>query len=110
MMQYEIDRNDRELYPVGLTRLEGGIHISVASATKDCCLLLFPMKSKRSGNTDDEPVRIAFPEDGRIGDIWEMTVRGEGLLQCYYALEAEGKRFPDPCGRSFIGREKWGEP
>ncbi len=110
MMQYEIDRNDRELYPVGLTRLEGGIHISVASATKDCCLLLFPMKSKRSGNVDNEPVRIAFPEDGRIGDIWEMTVRGEGLLQCYYAFEAEGKRFPDPCGRSFIGREKWGDP
>lgn len=109
MMQYEIDKNDRKIYPIGLTRLEGGIHVSVASASKNCSLLLFPRQAKGAAKKEEEPVRIEFPEEGRAGDVWEMTVRGKGLERCLYAFEADGKAFPDPYGRAFYGREKWGD-
>lgn len=55
-----------------------------------------------------EAARIRFPEAGRHGQVWEMTVEGEGLQQYEYAFEADGKRFSDPCGRSFLGNEAWG--
>ncbi|MFR5294168.1 MAG: alpha-amylase [Clostridium sp.] len=36
-----------------------------------------------------------------------MTVNGT-FDTLYYAFEADGKRFSDPYGRSFAGRERWG--
>ena len=91
---------------MGLTPTEKGIHVSVAVAAKECSLLLFsPEKGK---GEKQEAAKIRFPEAGRHGQVWEMTVEGEDLEQYEYAFEADGKRFSDPCGRSFSGNETWG--
>lgn len=104
MRQYEIDNSDRKAYPLGLTNIKGGIHVSVAAAAKSCSLLLFMPSA-----ADDDFIRIPFPQDRRVGNVWSMTVLGKDLGHYEYAFEADGKPFPDPYGRSFAGREQWGE-
>ncbi len=108
MKQYQIDNHDETEYPMGLTLVNGGIHISVEAEAKVCSLLLFPQKSAKAA-ADAEPVRVAFPEEGRIGNVWEMTLLGDDFDRWSYAFEADGKRFSDPYGRRFCGREKWGD-
>jgi len=106
MRQYQIRIDSAGIYPMGLTPTEKGIHVSVAVAAKECSLLLFsPEKGK---GEKQEAAKIRFPEAGRHGQVWEMTVEGEDLEQYEYAFEADGKRFSDPCGRSFSGNETWG--
>ena len=102
MRQYKIDNSDRKAYPFGLTIVEGGIHVSVAVPAATCSLLLFLPSSKR------DPIRIPFPEGGRIGNVWEMTVLGGDLDRYEYAFEADGRCFPDPYGHTFTGQEDWG--
>ncbi len=109
MQKYKIDNNDRNVYPMGLTRLNGGIHISVAAVAETCSLLMFLSKNGRIAK-NASPMRIPFPQEGRIGDVWEMTVLGDDLDRYYYALEADGKAFADPYGQQFAGREKWADP
>ena len=104
MRQVLVDRHDTRAYPLGLTVVEGGIHISVAAAADCCSLLLFS-----SPDRPEADVRIPFPEEGRMGDVWEMTVLGDDLDQYWYAFEADGKAFADPCGRRFLGSEQWGQ-
>lgn len=102
MGQYQIDSRDRRVYPMGLSHIEGGIHISVAAAAKECYFLLFLPKREKESH------RIPFPEQGRMGDVWEMTLRGSDFERYEYAFEADGVRFSDPCGCAFCGRERWG--
>ena len=71
MLQYQIDRNDKNIYPMGLTIIKGGIHLSVMAAAKSCSLVLFACGTGKK----EEPVRIPFPEEDRIGNVWEMTVK-----------------------------------
>lgn len=104
MLQYQIDRNDKNIYPMGLTIITGGIHLSVAAAAKSCSLVLFACGTGKK----EEPFLIPFPEEGRTGDVWEMTLLAEGLSHYEYAFEIDGERKPDPCGHSFTGREQWG--
>lgn len=106
MRQYTVDLKDEKLYPMGLTPVAGGFHVSVAAAADTCCLLLFPAGSKKT----EEPIRIPFPPEKRQGDVWEMTLTGAGLDRYEYAFEADGRQFPDPYGRQFRGREQWGRP
>lgn len=105
MLQYKIDWNDENTYPMGLTMIEGGIHISVAAAARTCVLVLY---GPAAGKMEDI-VRIPFPEECRFGDVWEMTVRADGIDRYCYMLELDGKLTPDPCGRSFHGRDQWGK-
>lgn len=95
---------------MGLTKIEGGIHVAVTAAARECALLLFAPEAKRSGKKPvrKEKIRIAFPPEGRMGNVWEMDVRGDGLEHYEYAFEADGRKYCDPCGRSFKGREHWG--
>ena len=103
MRQYKIDSSDKRAFPLGLTHVEGGIHVAVAAAAETCSLLLYLSKKNQ-----EEPIRILFPEEGRMGNVWEMTVLGEDLDRYEYVFEADGKPFADPCGGSFSGREAWG--
>lgn len=110
MGQYRIEKDDNRGYPMGLTRIEGGIHVSVAAAAETCSLLLFPPEttySKRKGRRKPSDI-IPFPQDSRVGDVWEMTLMGEGLDRYDYAFEADGVRFADPRGVRIKGREQWG--
>lgn len=105
MDRYQIDRNDKKAYPMGLTIVKGGFHVSVEAAAESCSLLLF-LPGKRRGL---QPwITIPFPAGSRIGDVWEMTVRIADCGRYEYAFEAGGRRFADPCGRVFYGREQWG--
>ncbi len=105
MWQYKTDSSDRSAFPMGLTRIEGGIHISVAAAADTCELLLFPPQSRL-----DQAIRIPFPPSGRTGDVWEMDLAGENLDTYTYAFAADGYIFADPFGPQFAGREVWGDP
>ena len=108
MEQYQIDMNDSKVYPMGLTRTDGGIHVSAVSAAKACSLLLFVKEDKNGKEARFREVRnIPFPEEGKTGHVWSMTLNG-AFDDLYYAFEADGKRFSDPYGRSFAGRERWG--
>lgn len=93
---------------MGLTRTDGGIHVSAVAAAKACSLLLFVKEDKNGKEARFREVRnIPFPEEGKIGHVWSMTLNG-AFDDLYYAFEADGKRFSDPYGRSFAGRERWG--
>lgn len=108
MEQYQIDMNDSKVYPMGLTQTDGGIHVSVVAAAKACSLLLFVKEDKNGKEARFREVRnIPFPEEGKTGHVWSMTLNG-AFDDLYYAFEADGKRFSDPYGRSFAGRERWG--
>ena len=107
MEQYQIDVNDSRVYPMGLTRTDGGIHVSAVAAAKACSLLLFVKEDKNGKEARFREVRnIPFPEEGKTGHVWSMTLNG-AFDDLYYAFEADGKRFSDPYGRSFAGRERW---
>ncbi len=108
MEQYQIDLNDRNVYPLGLTHTDGGIHVSVVAAAKACSLLLFEKEEKAGKDIRFREVScIPFPKGQKMGRVWSMTVKG-ALDALYYAFEADGQRFSDPCGRAFTGRERWG--
>ena len=93
---------------MGLTRTDGGIHVSAVAAAKACSLLLFMKEDKNGKEARFREVRnIPFPEEGKTGHVWSMTLNG-AFDDLYYAFEADGKRFSDPYGRSFAGRERWG--
>ena len=93
---------------MGLTRTDGGIHVSAVAAAKACSLLLFVKEDKNGMEARFREVRnIPFPEEGKTGHVWSMTLNG-AFDDLYYAFEADGKRFSDPYGRSFAGRERWG--
>ncbi len=108
---WELVSCEEREYPLGLTQVEGGIHVSVAVDAKECTLLLFPHRGAdwSMQEQDAEPIRIAFPESGHVGTVWEMTLKGTGFDQYDYAFEIDGKAFSDPCGRSFSGQEIWGD-
>lgn len=111
MGQYQIDINYERTYPMGLTKTEDGIHVSVACAAETCSLLLFRQTSGGSRKAQEKAVfTIPFPGESRTGDVWEMTIHGLETEQLEYAFEADGVRFSDPCGHSFHGREQWGKP
>ena len=109
MEQYQIDMNDSKVYPMGLTQTDGGIHVSVVAAAKACSLLLFEKQEGKNGKEARfrEIRNLPFPEKAKTGHVWSMTVNGT-FDTLYYAFEADGKRFSDPYGRSFAGRERWG--
>lgn len=105
MLQVTIERDDKRTYPMGLTIIPEGIHIAITAAAKCCSLVLFVPRAGKK----EETVRIPFPQEGHVGDVWEMTVLAEGISRCEYVLEIDGELRPDPCGRSFRGREQWGK-
>ncbi len=106
MLQAEVVKNDKMVYPLGMTRLKGAAHVSVQARAKAVNLLLYPHGSDDKA----EPEKIPFPEGERTGEVWEMTLKAAGLDSYDYAFEADGETFPDPCGRSFIGHDVWGDP
>lgn len=102
MNEYQVVRCDNRRYPMGLTWLPDGLHIRMAAAGNACALLLF------RGEGEEPFCRIEFQEEQRLGDVFQMTVRGSGFQGLQYCFEVDGKRFPDPYGRQFTGGENWG--
>ena len=67
---YRVSADESRLYPMGLTEIPGGIHAAFASPASSCALLLY-----RKGRKALQE-RLLFPEAGRIGHGWRMTVAG----------------------------------
>jgi isoamylase len=91
-------------FPLGLFAIPGGFHVSVSSAGKKCALILY----KR--NTEEVYKTLAFPEEGRVGDVWSMNVEIGDVENLEYAFSNEDGIFPDPCARTYSGRDSWGKP
>lgn len=101
MEKFKIIKEDRRVYPMGVTVIDGGAHFSVVSRSGNCTLLLFLDGRKKPCG------RLEFPDSDRIGDVWNMTVEGDftGIEYCY---EADGKILEDIYGKDIRGREVWG--
>ncbi|WP_077612697.1 alpha amylase C-terminal domain-containing protein [Clostridium sp. Marseille-P2415] len=103
MEQYKIAEHENRGYPMGLSKVSGGIHLCVAAEGGECRVLFF----KAGG---EEPVRtLSFPVESRRGDVWSMTVPGDDFADLEYCFEIDGRPFSDPYGRSFTGRDVWGD-
>lgn len=102
MEGYRIAKQDNRIYSMGLTGVDGGIHVCVAAQGEVCDLLLY-----HSGE-ETEYARLHFPQEAKRGDVWNMTVLGDfsGLEYCF---ELDGKLLADPYGKQFTGREVWGD-
>lgn len=87
-------------FPLGITKIEGGIHISVAAPGKECSLRLY-----EKGKILDIP----FAEDSRVGSVWSMDLLAEQLDGLEYTLIVDGKEVSDQYGRAFTERELWGD-
>ena len=79
---YSIDKNDRKQYPMGAVSVEGGMHISFASRAASCSLVLYRKGSKKP------EAELAFPREGRQGDVWGMTVLGD-FSEMEYTLKED---------------------
>lgn len=100
MEDFRIVRDDR-CYPVGTAVVEGGVHFSIVSQEENCSLVLY-----RAGRKTPLQ-KIPFPKEGRIGDVWSMTVKGD-LHDIEYCFEIDGQLTEDSFGGHFSGREIWG--
>lgn len=100
--EYRVETGSKKIIPMGLWEEEGRIFVSFASRCSRCGLVLYRKGSKRP------ETRIPFPEAGRTGDVWTMTVYGT-FAGMEYTFEEDGKEVPDPYGASFRGRERWGD-
>lgn len=103
MEQYKIVDDAKTRYPMGVTRLEDKLHLSVAARGEQVFLVLY-----RAGET--EPCeRIKFSSEMRIGDVWNLTLEGGNWDHLEYQLEVDGELKADPYGTGFTGREHWGD-
>lgn len=103
MEQYRIAEHGNGPYSMGLTKVDGGIHLCVAALGKICRTLFYLPGG-------EEPVMsFEFPQKDKRGDVWSMTLLGDDFTGLEYCYEIDGKRFADPYGRSFTGRESWGD-
>lgn len=103
MEQYKIAKHEMEAYPLGLTKVSGGIRLCVAAEGKECRVHIYKTGAKESVQT------LSFPSECRKGDVWNMTILGEDFNDLEYCFEIDGKLFSDPYGKHFTGRETWGD-
>lgn len=102
MESYRVIEDKRAWYPLGVTETADGFHFCVDAQGESCALALF-----RPGK--DRPFqKLEFPKDSRLGNVWEMTVKGSDFENVEYCYIVDGEYLPDPYGKSFTGRDKWG--
>ena len=61
------------VFPEGITRTERGVHFSVAMPAEQVSLVLYQPEEKEA-----EAV-IPFPVEDKIGDLWSLSLEGDGL-------------------------------
>lgn len=63
--------NGSRSFPLGITKIEGGIHICTAVQGTSCSLVIY-----QKGGIG-EARKIPFSESSRIGDVWSMDLLGD---------------------------------
>lgn len=81
--EYSIETNEGKIYPLGVTKTQGGFDVAFVSEKKPA-LLLFEKGSRK------RMARLAFPENARMGNVHYMTVKGD-FTGLEYAFEEEEK-------------------
>ncbi|ADL06627.1 alpha-amylase family glycosyl hydrolase [Lacrimispora saccharolytica] len=103
MEQYKIAKHEMVAYPMGLSKVSGGIRFCVAAKGENCKVHIFKAGAEEPDQT------LSFPAEFRKGDVWNMTVLGKNFEGLEYCFEIDGKLFSDPYGKCFTGRETWGD-
>ena len=106
MKRITIVTEDSRRYPMGLTVMGERIHMSAVWPGERCALVLFEHGKEEPWQT------VPMDPRKRRGDVWSLTaeITGVRLSDLEYCLELDGVRRPDPCGRHFMGRDRWGDP
>ncbi len=86
----------------GIKRTKNGMHLCVETPGAFCRLVIYESGKKHG-------IRIPFPEENRVGDIWTMDLAGDDFSDLEYSIETERGELPDPCGRVYTGHERWGD-
>ena len=82
MEQYKIAKREMGAYPIGLSKVSGGIRLCVAAKGEDCRVHIFKAGA-------EEPVQtLSFPAELRKGDVWNMTILGKILTVWNTALKS----------------------
>ena len=61
-------------YPLGIRREDKDIYASMVSGEDDCGIVLY--SSKRGKDTEPKEIRIPFPKEQRIGQVYSMKIEG----------------------------------
>ena len=91
-------------FPPGAVKTEGGFHICTMAEGESVSLAVFEM----SGGKEKKRV-FPFPERSRLGNMYTIRILGEDFSGLSYSLLCDGTECPDPFGRTFTGRETWGD-
>ena len=83
--EYSIETNEGKIYPLGVTKTQGGFDVAFVSEKKPALLLFEKVSRKRMA-------RLAFPENASMGNVHYMTVKGD-FTGLEYAFEEEEKKF-----------------
>ncbi|WP_193317771.1 MULTISPECIES: glycogen debranching protein [Streptomyces] len=90
--------------PLGATVVPGGVHFAVHAphAERLSLLLLDP-------EYGDPLAEVPFPDEGRTGGRWDLTIPGLAAGEADYLLVGpEGEPLLDPHARALAGGEEWG--
>lgn len=91
------------IYPLGVYFLPEGLHISAECTKKtDCGILLFDKRNKNG-------IRIPFPAENRIGNVYAMLLKGYQDKECSYLFYEGEELFQDPYAYELINERKYGE-
>ena len=114
----DVEYRAGRLFPFGATTFDGRtVNFSIFSKEAQSCTLLLYHKGDR------EPyLKIPFPKDYKIGDVYAMMVFGLDIDDLEYGYEMDGpydrekglmfnKEVPllDPYAKSVSGRRHWGD-
>ncbi len=88
-------------YPLGIQREGKEIRVSMVSSDKDCGILLYNSKKTKDG--EEKILKIPFPEEQRVGQVYSMKIEGIPAGYDTYQLYQGNKIFVDYQGLYYKG-------
>lgn len=90
-------------YPLGAHAEAGRIRFAYAAKAASCGIILYDRQTGKLLRKE------AFSAEERIGNIYCKYMEGLQADQISYQFYEEGQEFPDPYGRSFQSRKRYGK-
>ena len=106
-MHKEFNVTRANAYPLGVSVCEDGLHIAavrdraVCGDTDEFGVILYD-KKHRGG------VRIPFPEEGRIGAVYAMLLKGYNDRECSYLFYCGSRVWQDPYCKKLANPGRYG--
>lgn len=95
-------RTQQNPYPLGAHAEAGGIRFACIARAASCGVIIYDRK------TGKQLRREAFSAGERIGNVYCKYIEDLQADQIAYQFYEEDRKFPDPFGRSFENRKKYG--